>query len=61
DSVIISLWSVGDEQASRFFTAFYQALLSGSTAADALYQTKRSFIEDSGNAGAWAAFQLFSN
>jgi len=61
DSVIISLWSVGDAQASRFFTAFYQALLSGSTVADALYQTKRSFIEDSGNAGVWAAFQLFSN
>jgi CHAT domain-containing protein len=60
-SVIISLWPVGDAQAARFMTTFYQALVSGSSEGNALYQTKRKFIEESGSndAGVWASFQLF--
>ncbi len=56
-SVIASLWSVDDKVTALFFQAYYQALLSGKTAAQALQAAKLEMLADANNSVLdWAGF-----
>ena len=56
-SVIASLWSVDDKITALFFQAYYQALSSGKTAAQALQTAKLKMLADANNSVLdWAGF-----
>ncbi|MGB7445027.1 MAG: CHAT domain-containing protein [Coleofasciculaceae cyanobacterium] len=58
-SVIVSLWSVGDDSTEFLMTKFYQNLKSGTNKAQALRQAILTTMEDySDNPYSWAAFTL---
>jgi len=61
-SVVASLWTVGDTQAAVFMRRFYQHLQTFQNVSTALSATKRSYLaSNEGMDGeAWAAFQLFA-
>lgn len=56
-SVIASLWSVDDKATALFFQAYYHALLSGKTAAQALQAAKLEIMSNEDNSVLdWAGF-----
>lgn len=60
-AVVASLWPVGDTYTQAFMQDFYSALVRGMSAPEALSATKRRHLADknTGNALAWASFQIY--
>jgi len=57
-AVIGSLWPLRDDEAAEFFDAFYRALGSGRTVADAFAYAQRTRIAAGAPAAAWAGIVL---
>jgi len=57
-AVIGSLWPLRDDEAADFFDAFYRALGSGRTVADAFASAQRARIAAGAPAAAWAGIVL---
>jgi CHAT domain-containing protein len=58
---MVTLWRVQDRSASEFMQAFYRALRSGVTPAEALRIVRQRWLAGSGDAGQpsrWAPFVL---
>ncbi len=45
-SLVVSLWSIDDEQSNRILSAFYDRMQSGSRVGRSLAEAKRSFLRD---------------
>jgi len=56
DSVVVSLWSVADEQTKDFMISFYGRLLDGQDRASAFADTKREMIKQGLSPYYWAPF-----
>jgi CHAT domain-containing protein len=58
-STVVSLWPVGDREASRFMEAFYRRLSSGETKEEALRRAKLELLDsEDPSPRRWAGFVL---
>lgn len=57
-SILMSMWSVNDNVTARYMDAFYQALLSGNSAEDAVKHAQTVIRKDNPFPSDWGAFVL---
>ena len=57
-SLVLSLWTVNDEAATRLMKTFYIELRTGKTASEALKIAQRNFIEEGVHPYFWSPFAL---
>jgi CHAT domain-containing protein len=62
-SLLISLWSVGDESTFELMTRFYRRLLAGDHGVEALCNVMREFLRDANlrHPFFWSSFVLFGD
>lgn len=61
DTLIVSLWKVGDEPTLKFFKLFYQHLFSSNDKTKAFFQTIIELKSDGYNFYVWGAFVMIGN
>lgn len=60
-TVVAGLWEVKDEDAARFFEAFYEAFGDGQTVAQAVASAQRARKEAGAPPSAWAGFVVYGD